>query len=155
MKRIIDWSLNHAFDDPNLESGSFVRVRVNALDPIPAGANPFHHDAYLMGTSLPRGWVVMHEGYDKEAQYPMHFLVLVNKRSGQRVQLVFEKNDEPAFPKEQDIISGMYGGLAYRARGYHHSHYWRCRDSDYAWTAVVDDFGDLVQVGQAENLRGY
>lgn len=66
----------------------FVKVSVNEVPPIPAGANPFRHDAYHMGTSLTRGWIVMHEGPDrKESPVPLRYMILVNTRTGQRIKL--------------------------------------------------------------------
>ena len=51
------------------------------------------------------------------------------------------------------IITGIYGFIAYR--DVKDSRKWRCHDSDYMWTAVVDDFGFLVPVSAYVNIRGY
>lgn len=52
-----------------------------------------------------------------------------------------------------ETTDGLYGAYAFRSRADHR--FWNCRDCDYAWTAVVDDFGNLVCVSTYENLRGY
>lgn len=65
-----------------------VKAKIKKMKPIPADANPFHHDDWSMGTSLPRGWVVMHPGYDrKEDPRSMDWLYLVNTRTGQRIRI--------------------------------------------------------------------
>lgn len=58
------------------------------LAPIPAGDNPFHHDAFHMGTTLVRGWMVMHTGFDrKENPLDLTYVILVNTRTGQRIRI--------------------------------------------------------------------
>lgn len=77
--------------DKELTSGDFVKVVVEELKPIPPNDNPFLHDQFNMGTSLTRGWVVMHEGFDRpEDPLPLHYLILVNTRTGQRLKVVFK-----------------------------------------------------------------
>lgn len=67
-----------------------VDVVVIDMPPIPAGANPFHHDLTSMGTDLVRGWMVMHDGFDRvECPRPLHGMYLVNTRTGQRIMLKF------------------------------------------------------------------
>lgn len=67
-----------------------VQVLVEAMTPIPAGANPFNHDDWSMGTDLVRGWVVMHKGQDnKDEPEGLSSMYLVNTRSGQRIRLRF------------------------------------------------------------------
>lgn len=73
------------------------RVSVRRMPSIPAGANPFHHDAMSMGTELVRGWIVMHPGYDaptpeKGAQYPIQWVYMVNRRTGNRFRLEIGEN---------------------------------------------------------------
>ena len=67
-----------------------VSVSVIDMSSIPPNSNPFHYDQFLMGTSLVRGWMVMHEGFDAETdQKPLRSMVLINTRSGQRIRLLF------------------------------------------------------------------
>ncbi len=56
--------------------------------PVPSESNPFHHDMSNMGTTLVRGWVAMHQGFDSpERPFDLTFLVLVNTRTGQRIHI--------------------------------------------------------------------
>lgn len=69
-----------------------VTVTVSEMPPIPANSNPFHHDASSMGSDLVRGWMVMHEGFDrKDNPMGLQGMYLVNTRSGQRISLKFAK----------------------------------------------------------------
>lgn len=52
------------------------------------------------------------------------------------------------------VIDGPYGFLAYRLQGKDYG-LWRCTNTDYRWSAVMDDFGFLVPVSGYTNLRGY
>lgn len=72
-----------------LKCTDFVAVTVEEMTPIPADSNPFHHDAWSMGTDLVRGWMVMHDGYNDPHQFPLAGLYLVNQKSGQRIRLKF------------------------------------------------------------------
>lgn len=61
---------------------------VRHLAPIPAGDNPFHHDAFHMGTDLVRGWMVMHPGFDsKNNPLDLGYVILINTRTGQRIRI--------------------------------------------------------------------
>lgn len=61
---------------------------VRHMAPIPAGDNPFHHDPFHMGTTLVRGWMVMHTGFDsKENPQDLSYLILVSTRTGQRIRI--------------------------------------------------------------------
>lgn len=51
-----------------------------------------------------------------------------------------------------EMVDGSYGGMAVRAED---RRFWTVYDSDYQWTAVTDDFGDLICVSSYINLRGY
>lgn len=73
---------------PEVKVDSFVRVEQQPVSHIEPNSNPFHHDLFNMGTTLVRGWVVMHEGYDRnDSPLPLHYLILVNTRTGQRIHL--------------------------------------------------------------------
>jgi hypothetical protein len=77
---------------PHYKATDFVRV-VQVEDKTPMNleqsANPFHYDGFSMGTTLVRGWIAMHDGYDHpENPMPMTRLDLVNTRSGQWISLV-------------------------------------------------------------------
>lgn len=79
-----------------LTAQDFVDVRIEHMNPLPARSNPFHYDLSSMGTSLVRGWVVMHDGFDSERdQMALRGMYLYNSRTGQRIRLVFSKMDEP------------------------------------------------------------
>lgn len=54
-----------------------------------------------------------------------------------------------------EMIGGNYGGLAARNEGNRSS--WYCTDSDYVWTGVVDDFGNIVLLPGTDyiNMRSY
>lgn len=66
----------------------FAIPKVEPLPSYPQNCNPFHHEPILMGTQLVRGWVAMHEGYDRpEEPQPLNFVILVNTRTGQRFKV--------------------------------------------------------------------
>jgi hypothetical protein len=65
-----------------------VQPFIEEIEPFPANCNPFHHDAWSMGSDLVRGWMAMHDGYDREGQHEtLDRLYLVNSRSGRRVRV--------------------------------------------------------------------
>lgn len=134
-----------------------VRVRIEHMDSIPAGANPFHYELYLRGTIISRGWMVMHEGNaNQENPAPLHAMVLVNQNTGQRIRLRFDPIPQGPELREDDIIDGDYGFLARPLHTYRHTPYWKCHDSDYSWLAVMDDFGYLQELPDSvQNIRGY
>lgn len=71
----------------SIEAG-FVLPTVHHMAPIPANANPFHHDGFNMGSPLVRGWMAMHAGYDNErSPMDLEYIILVNQRTGQRIRL--------------------------------------------------------------------
>lgn len=66
----------------------FCLPKVQHEDPIPPHSNPYHYDAFNMGSGLVRGWEIMHEGYDRPEQpTPLHYVILINKRTGQRIRV--------------------------------------------------------------------
>jgi len=84
-----------------LDSHERVIVNVEVLKNIPPEANPFHHDAFNMGTDLARGWMAMHAGFDnKESPFAMEYIILVNTRTGQR----FRINLLPEVPKRKKVV---------------------------------------------------
>ena len=61
---------------------------IEEMEPFPADCNPFRHDAMSMGSNLVRGWMAMHDGFDRaEEPMPLNWLYLVNTRSGRRVRI--------------------------------------------------------------------
>lgn len=75
-------------------------VRVTAMEPIPAGANPFHHDDWSMGTDIANGWTAMFSGSGET----LNSMYLVNTRSGQRIKLNF---DYEGFKSETGITEQL------------------------------------------------
>lgn len=74
----------------------FVEVRVKNEPCLPPDSNPFRFDLSSMGTDLVRGWMVMHEGFDrKEQPRALNSLTLVNTRSGQRILLTLQPIERP------------------------------------------------------------
>lgn len=89
-------SLKEGMDIPEVKDKE-LRVQAWKMKPIPAGDNPFHHDLYNMGTTIVRGWIAMHPGYDSDtpeegAQYPIEYIILVNTRTGNRVKIKIAKD---------------------------------------------------------------
>ena len=81
-----------------IKQDELVTARTRELPPFPADSNPFHHDSFSMGTDLPRSWVVMSAGFDRENGFEDFYLV--NTKTGQRIQLDFE----PKEPEWQDDV---------------------------------------------------
>lgn len=83
--------VNVDYEDHNLKCTDFVHaVVVEEKDPmdLSKSANPFNYDGFSMGTQLVRGWVAMHDGYDRlEEPFPLQRLDLVNTRSGQWIKI--------------------------------------------------------------------
>ncbi len=74
------------------KQSDFVDVKVIEQEAIPANSNPFHYDLSNMGTTLLRGWTIMHEGFCSEDNpQPANYLILVNTVSGQRIKLELSK----------------------------------------------------------------
>lgn len=93
-----------------------VRVKVKSMEDIPVGANPFHHDAFSMGTHLVRGWVAMHPGFDRdEDPESLDWIYLYNSRSGQRIRIELQ-HQVPWYrlKKLRYWIMGHYNQLLHR-----------------------------------------
>lgn len=89
--------------DNDLRPDEEVLIKVKPMSSIPAGANPFNHDSGPMGTDLPRGWMIMHEGFDnKDNPLAMRWMYLCNTRTGQRIRLEFI----PRVETPRDIVCG-------------------------------------------------
>lgn len=58
---------------------------VNLL-PIPAGSNPFEHDAYHMGTQLGSNCTVMFENHSEAL---CKYLIICDTNTGKRVKVLF------------------------------------------------------------------
>lgn len=56
-------------------------------------------------------------------------------------------------PKDEISAAGWYGAFASRKAS--DRRFWYCTDSDYSWTGIVDDFGNMVAVSTYTNNRGY
>ena len=69
-----------------------VKLTLTEVPGIPAGANPFRHDHFNMGSDLVRGWMVMHEGFGSP-DWPtnLSYLILVNTNTGQRFHIKIEE----------------------------------------------------------------
>lgn len=48
--------------------------------------NPFHYDLYHMGQDFSKGTMIMYANHDNE---PGEFMILVNKRTGDRMRIRF------------------------------------------------------------------
>ena len=53
-------------------------------EPFPAGANPFDHDYYNMGTKIGRDLMIM---YDCHSNEETEYVILVHMPTGQRVRV--------------------------------------------------------------------
>lgn len=70
-----------------------VGIVVSELPRLPAGDNPVLQDAVRKGSHLVRGWIAMHEGYDRlEEPLPLPYLILINTRNGRRIKITLPKN---------------------------------------------------------------
>jgi len=81
------------------EDAGFKLPTVQHERPIPANENPFWHDSFNMGTTLVRGWTIMHPGYDRtEDPQNLDYMILVNTRTGQRIRVDLT----PCYPPEPE-----------------------------------------------------
>lgn len=85
---VIERQRNQAKWQRMAEEQGFCLPKVLHEEPIPPHSNPYRYDFALMGTGLVRGWEIMHEGYDREEEpRPLNYLILINKRTGQRLRI--------------------------------------------------------------------
>lgn len=83
-------------EDHDLNPLDFVNVSVENLTPIVPGIDPEKYDPISVGTPLARGWVAQHAPKSaNDDVLALKHLVLINTRSGQRVQLNFTRNVPP------------------------------------------------------------
>lgn len=79
-------------EEKTLCSNEEAGIKVVQLESIPAGANPFHHDNFHMGSHLVRGWVAMHQAHDDPANpRPLEYLILINTRTGKGLKIYLPK----------------------------------------------------------------
>lgn len=75
-------------------------MRIESMPSIPAGANPFQHDAFHMGTQLGTNCIILHPNHsDKVAPY----IIICNRTTGEQVKIILD--DEKA--KSMDLISSI------------------------------------------------
>jgi hypothetical protein len=77
------------------EAAGYRLPLVEHMEPLPVDSNPFLSDQWSMGTTLVRGWTVMHPGFDnKDNPLPMTFIYLYNARTGQRIRVNLDSSKE-------------------------------------------------------------
>ncbi len=54
------------------------------LEPIPQNSNPFHHDAYHMGTRVASNVTIMHATHPSEKAA---YVIVVNNVTGKRIKV--------------------------------------------------------------------
>lgn len=55
------------------------------MEPIPAGANPFNHDYYHMGTYVASNVAIMHATHDDQRAT---YVIVINRETGERVRVI-------------------------------------------------------------------
>jgi len=85
-----------------VKKDDIVNTMILPMSSIPAGANPFDHDAHNMGTSISRDWMVMHSGDFNDHGHQSFYLV--NTVTGQRIGLDFEA-------KENRFTESVWAGI--------------------------------------------
>ncbi len=76
--------LKGAYKQKELTMKTFFEIE--NLEPIPANANPFHHDLFNMGQRLGDNVYAMFGNHDTEE---MKYLILIDVTTGERVKFVF------------------------------------------------------------------
>ena len=61
-------------------------IGVNRVDSMPAGDNPFWHDAGRMGTQIGSNVTIMHGGHPNQEQAE---IIVVNHTTGERIRVTF------------------------------------------------------------------
>ena len=74
-------------------------MKIEHLDPIPPLGNPFHYDQYNMGQLRGKDLYLMYANHSTEE---CKFLILVNTKTGQRVQINVQEVFKDAPKKEMD-----------------------------------------------------
>lgn len=80
-----DYRVEHADMSSTIFDLEELMPVVHRMGSIPAGSNPFHYDAWDMGTNLVRGWMIMHHGFDsEESPHELPYMRMINTRTGDR-----------------------------------------------------------------------
>ena len=59
-------------------------MKTEKLTPIPPNSNPFHHDAYHMGTRIASNVCIMHATHPHEKA---NYVIIVNTLTGERTKV--------------------------------------------------------------------
>lgn len=63
-------------------------MKIKKLDSIPAGDNPFLHDAFHMGTPVASNIMIMHGTHSNQRA---SYIIIVNTETGERHQVTFDE----------------------------------------------------------------
>lgn len=66
-------------------------MKVLEIHSIPAKSNPFNHDLFNMGTEIGKNVTVMYENFPDQF---CKSLIVVDKTTGKRVQILFDKEEK-------------------------------------------------------------
>ena len=61
-------------------------MKIIELAGFPPNSNPFHHDAFNMGTRIASNVIVMHSTHSHEKA---EYLIIVNTETGERTKITF------------------------------------------------------------------
>ena len=60
-------------------------MKLQEMESIPANSNPFHHDAYHMGTKVADNVYIMHATHSHEKA---KYIIVVNSETGERNRVI-------------------------------------------------------------------
>lgn len=87
-------------------------MRITRLNSFPAGSNPFHHDAYHMGTGVNSDIMIMHSN---ERDGATQYIIVVETKTGRRTKIEFES--------ALNQCDGCNAGIPVDENGYHRAPY--------------------------------
>lgn len=80
-------------------------VSMDLMGRIPPGDNPYSHDQFHMGKGIGNNIVAMFASHDDQV---CEYLILVDKRTGERVRVTFPGGKRAA--KRGEMLNAIMGG---------------------------------------------
>lgn len=69
-------------------------IKVTEVESFPPDSNPFHHDAFNMGTKIASNVTIMHPSFEFQRT---GIIYVVNTETGERVMIEFVPQEEMGF----------------------------------------------------------
>ena len=83
-----------------------MKVDVKTMEPFPPNSNPFQHDYFNMGQQIGENLVMMFRNHPHEK---MKYLILVDTKTGKRVAIDIEQDEEPSSLERAADLTRSFG----------------------------------------------